>query len=446
MDVNNNIGQGRIMAGREMGVSKMRTWRTLLVTGLCAILLSTAACSSGGSNPPAVVAPPAETNQGSQTVHARGYIEVETAYDVNLSFGVGGKIDKIMVKMGDKVARGDMLAMLETDALELAVTQAEVALNEAQVNEQQAKYDILDNKLSTELEIANSSLAVTRALDNVSAMEVGLRQAEHDAQKTEDLNTWDTIREAKADLEDAKRYLDRVKTDLAQAVPGSTGEEALQKALLNAQARLNTARDKFDAIVGGLDPDIVAIRKMQVDLAQQSIAEAQQSLQVVRKQLDKINVTAPELSAIKASRAELAEKSLSEAQQSLSYARNRLAKATITAPFDGVIAGVYADAGNIVASPDVNPETVLRLINLSHMELKVEVEEIDIPKIETGQRVMISIDALPDTELTGEVTSIAPATEEVAGVVLYEVKVSFEAADETGIKPGMSATANIKIG
>lgn len=67
---------------------------------------------------------------------------------------------------------------------------------------------------------------------------------------------------------------------------------------------------------------------MQVDLAQQSITEAQQSLQIVRAQLDRVNMTTPELAAIKASGAQLAEKSLEEAKQSLEYARSRLAKAT----------------------------------------------------------------------------------------------------------------------
>ena len=387
----------------------------------------------------------AETNSGNQTVHARGYIEVESAYDVNLAFGVGGKIDTISVKAGDRVSKGDVLAALETDALELAVTQAEVALKEAQVREQQANYDILDNTLSTAIEIDSSGLAVTQALNAVSAMEVGLREAEHAAQKTEDLNTWDTISEAKADLKEAQRYLNNVKTDLERSEPGSIGEEGLQKALLDAQARLNTAKDKFDAMVGGLDPDIVAIRKMQVDLAQQSIAEAQQSLQLVQKQLDRVNATAPELSAIKASSAELAGKSLEEARQNVAYAGNRLSKATITAPFDGVIVAVYADAGDIIAPPDVSPKTILRLIDSSRLELKVEVEEIDIPKIKSGQRVTINIDALPNAGLTGIVTSIAPATEEVAGVVLYEVKVSFKAPDGTSIKPGMSATADISI-
>jgi multidrug efflux pump subunit AcrA (membrane-fusion protein) len=77
------------------------------------------------------------------------------------------------------------------------------------------------------------------------------------------------------------------------------------------------------------------------------------------------------------------------------------------------------------------------------MELDAEVDEIDIPGVRLGQRAVISVDALPDLQLEGKVTSISPLSTEKSGVILYKVKVGFDVLENSGLKSGMSATADI---
>jgi HlyD family secretion protein len=79
------------------------------------------------------------------------------------------------------------------------------------------------------------------------------------------------------------------------------------------------------------------------------------------------------------------------------------------------------------------------------MELVVEVDEIDIPKVKTGQEAIITLDALPDAEFIGEVTTIFPLPKEVGGVVLYDVKIKFDVPEGSGIRVGMSAEADIVL-
>ena len=79
------------------------------------------------------------------------------------------------------------------------------------------------------------------------------------------------------------------------------------------------------------------------------------------------------------------------------------------------------------------------------MELVVDVDEIDIPRVKLDQEAVITLDALPDTEFQGTVTAIYPVPKEEGGVVLYEVRLSLDIPEDSGIKVGMSASADVMI-
>ena len=45
---------------------------------------------------------------------------VEVSHEVNLSFGINGRIERLLVEEGDKVSQGQVIGKLESDSLELA--------------------------------------------------------------------------------------------------------------------------------------------------------------------------------------------------------------------------------------------------------------------------------------------------------------------------------------
>ncbi len=88
------------------------------------------------------------------------------------------------------------------------------------------------------------------------------------------------------------------------------------------------------------------------------------------------------------------------------------------------------------------------------MELVVRVDELDIAKVKIGQKVMISVDAVPEAKLEGRITFISPVASEPVGVVLfedddevekYEVKIDFDIPEDFPTRAGMSATAEIIV-
>jgi HlyD family secretion protein len=106
---------------------------------------------------------------------------------------------------------------------------------------------------------------------------------------------------------------------------------------------------------------------------------------------------------------------------------------------------VYVEEGDIVPNPSMSQVAIVHLIDLTSMELSVDLDEIDVPGVALDQRAIISVDALPELQLEGKVTHISPLPTVEAGVVQYKVKIGFDVPQGSGLKVGMSATADIII-
>jgi HlyD family secretion protein len=338
--------------------------------------------------------------------------------------GSGGRIDRIYVEKGDEVSQGQVLAELDTDALELAKTQAEVALTQAelaltqaQLNQQTAEYNLKntrDTKDTLELSLLNA--------------QINLRNAEHHLDETRDIYTWPEIEVAQDDVDDWKAFLDYLMLMGAE-----------QESLDYAQARLDAAESTLDAMRKSYDTEEVAIAKLQVEAAVMAEAQAQKNLDEL---IEDITIMELQLETAKAS-VEQAQESVALARESLDQAQKQLDEATIIAPIDGVVASLSAEEGDIIPSPTMSPQPVIYLIDPTGLELVVEIDEIDVPEVKLGQEVIIELDALPDTEFKGVVTIIYPLATEVGGVVLYDVKIELDVPEDSGIKVGMSASADI---
>ena len=411
----------------------MKNWQTTTVLLLCLVLASTTACNPFGGGGEEANQQLVEVSRGDLTVTINGIGNIIIAEERMLSFGSDGKVERVYVEEGDRVNKGDALAKLDTDALELAVTQAKLALTEQQVAVTQAEVALTEKEVAvTQAEVAltEKEVAVTQAV-------VDLETAEYNMYEAKDIYIRRDIRTAEADVDEAQRYLDIALWDLNQAGPTGTAKEFLQKVVIHAQSRLDTAEDILEAMLAGTDPQEVVIKKLEVELAQQSLELTQlsqglagQSLEQARQSLELAQQSL-----------ELEQQSLVQARQSLAQARKQLDEATITAPFGGVVASVDVDEGDSILATT----TIIHLVDLTRLELEVEVDEIDIPGVKMGQRAFINIDALPGVELEGKVTFIPPVSREEPGLVLYDVKIGFDVPQGFELRGGMSATADIVI-
>jgi HlyD family secretion protein len=129
--------------------------------------------------------------------------------------------------------------------------------------------------------------------------------------------------------------------------------------------------------------------------------------------------------------------SVDQKQNALTDAEQTLSDYYIRAPFDGTIASVPVQKGDSAGSG-----TVLGTIITAQQVATIPLNEIDIAKIQLGQKVTLTFDAVPDLSISGKVIQIDSIGTVSQGVVDYNVKISFDTSDAR-VKPGMSANAAI---
>lgn len=134
-----------------------------------------------------------------------------------------------------------------------------------------------------------------------------------------------------------------------------------------------------------------------------------------------------------------------------------LARTTIYAPVDGVVSKLSIELGDrILGTSQMAGTEIMRISNLTTMEVNVEVNENDINRVNVGDSAAIEIDAFADkkfkgvvTEIASSSTSVGAATTSVDQVTNFSVKVRLIADNDsekgnTTFKPGLSATVDIE--
>ena len=147
-----------------------------------------------------------------------------------------------------------------------------------------------------------------------------------------------------------------------------------------------------------------------------------------------------------------------EAEGFLKQAKDSLSKTSIYSPMDGTVSSRSSEVGERVQSSSEFAGTeIMRVADLSKMEVRVKVNENDIVNVKVGDTVSISIDAYPDRKFNGVVREIAASADNAgatgsgtagSGTVSDEVTnfiVKIRVSDkQLALRPGMSATADIE--
>jgi len=112
---------------------------------------------------------------------------------------------------------------------------------------------------------------------------------------------------------------------------------------------------------------------------------------------------------------------------------------TLVAPKSGTVTSFTVYAGDRVNAG----QTVAHLKSYDDLSTVLSIDELDIPKIKTGQSVSVVVAAYPKKTFSGKVTSIAKEGSDTNGTSSFDVTVHL--SKSTGLKPGMTTTANIVL-
>ena len=132
-----------------------------------------------------------------------------------------------------------------------------------------------------------------------------------------------------------------------------------------------------------------------------------------------------------------AQLTVNQRENSLQDAKDNLADYFIRAPYAGTITGMTIKKGDQVSS-----STVIATLITDKQIAEVTMNEVDVAKIQVGQKATLTFDAVPDLTITGEVSEIDSIGIVSQGVVTYNVKINFDTQDSR-VKPSMSVSASI---
>lgn len=122
--------------------------------------------------------------------------------------------------------------------------------------------------------------------------------------------------------------------------------------------------------------------------------------------------------------------------------RDNRENSVIYAPIDGTVVLPEMNAAGV--GMDVIQGTVLAtIVDYSKLEVIVPIDELDINRVQTGQKVNITVDSVPDRTITGEVIRIASRGKVQGGVATFDVTIAITAPKD--LKAGMNAGAAILV-
>lgn len=415
---------------------RLRNW---FIIGMLAILAAAYARYQMDRGQP--VLPFAQANQDSTaaaetTTVERGDIVVTVSAvgtlapikQLYLFFPVSGKVSAIAVAEGDSVVTGQELARLDTEQLELALQDASLALEL-----QQIAFDALTTE-PREVELEAARAAVSAASAQLAAASVPpdpnmveIARLQLELAKNQLWQNQLQRDSARQQEEQLQELLNRIPV----ALP-STGDLPLSLSGLPSASQYEAAVTRSEYDVAIATQQLLEAQNVSTNAA--NIAAAQAALVNAQGQLARLQEGPGEIELA------LADAQLQAAYLAVDLARYQLEQAILRAPFSGVVAQMNLAPGE----PPPSREPAIELIDPSSFIVNLAVDEMDVAQLEDGQYAEITVDALPETILTGRVTGIDRVATSAVGVVTYGVEITLDQTNAP-IRAGMSATVAVVV-
>jgi HlyD family secretion protein len=199
--------------------------------------------------------------------------------------------------------------------------------------------------------------------------------------------------DVRAQAAKAEAQLKTAEADLSAVSGGGTREEILetQNALVKAQGDREAAKRNLQAMQRLLQTG--AASQAEVDSARNQLRVAESSVLTLQQKL-KDRYSAQDVGKVKAQQG--------EANASLSAAKTLLRNSNIVAPREGLVYSLPVRQGNFVSTGDL----LVEVADLHKVRVRTFIDEPEIGKLQKGQIVEVTWDALPGRVWRGTIESL----------------------------------------
>ena len=402
-----------------------------------------------------------------QYVRVSGH--VESSKDANLSFQTAGQVADVLVKTGDAVTQGKVLATLSGGDQQAALLQAEASLSNTQAVLEQLQQGARKEEVALKeqaFENAKSSLdqaysTLPDAIQNVDATTADVIKNKFSSLFTlangrYQLSFSSCNQFLQGDLELKRTKLEDIlaayqtKSTVITTLSSihnvdATFEQGYQAAiatneLVNGVSNLlltpcsvaNQSLDGYRTTLSIVKTTMTALfsdislKRNALISAKNIVNQAHADLMLTQAGTDPYRI-----------KAQVALVSQAEAQ--VAAAKSGLAKTVIRAPFSGVISNIDLSLGETVTAG----KTVISMLAVNSFEIDAKVPEVDLVKVRVGAPVNVTLDAYgKDTIFPATVTRINPTATTEGTVPVYKVIITLTGTDNR-VRQGM--TANVEI-
>ena len=355
------------------------------------------------------------------TVRAQGVIEAQL--DATLSAKATGRVQRVLVREGDRVSKGQLL--VEIDDQDLSAAEGV-----AQANTDAARAGLARARTAAAMEVRTSLARRQQAAAAVQQAEAGLaaarnrvQQADAGLRSQERAQAELVVAEAASSLRLAERELDRRKRLVEMGAIAQRELDLAQNQFESAQARHAIAVQSFRLAEEGTRSEERRIARDAVRQAESAVRQAQAALREADAAQMSVQLRRDEAMA---ARAQVGQASANQRMAAVARSQTR-----VVAPFDGVVRSRMVDPGSLAA-----PGTPLLAIQGGEVRLRAAVPESELSGVKVGEQTPVRVDALNKT-FWGRVVEIVPQGS--PGAHTFDVRYRLDPA--SGVRPGMFAVA-----
>ena len=352
----------------------------------------------------------AVARRGDLTIFASGAGQIVPASEIGLGFQESGVLSEMLVRVGEEVQQGQVLARLQTNETEESIASSLADAELSIISAQQALDDLY----------LNADAEKAEAMQALAAYALEVKDAQYQ------LDNY-TVQMDQVDL-DPIEALDLMKEQLDQARDAFEPYKYLSSS--NA-TRQNLLEEMYDA-----QSDYnAAVKRLEYEY---EVETAEANLEKARADYEKL-IAGPNPDDIA-----LAEAQLASAEAMLAQAQEAQVFVDLLASMDGTVLDILANVGE-----NVSTTPIITLADLSQPVLEVYLDEIDLDKIALDYEVEVIFDALVDDVFSGRIVEVNPSLIDVSGTQVVSALAQLDAsslAEPQTLLVGLNASVDVIAG
>jgi HlyD family secretion protein len=349
-------------------------------------------------------------------VTAQGTLVASQGASARIAAVTGGRLVSVLVREGDRVAAGEVVAVVDSRVQQEQARGAAAALRSSELQATQAK-------LAAQAAATDQANAVRVARLELETAEAELRKVRSGPRPQEIAQADQAVKQAEATRDRAATELERAKLLYEKGVYAKRQLDDATTAHSVAESELASARQQADLLRAGARPEDLRTAELRVEIAQAALAQAEQSkLQVAAKETE-ASATAE---SVRQQEADLA-----AAQVAAGYAELR-------SPIGGVVTSRMMNPGDM-ADPSA---PVIEVTDPRTVDVLASIPAEDGMKLRPGLLARVSATDAPARRFAGRVRSVGQVDPQSG---LLEIRIAVGNQDGL-LKVGAFATADIVTG